>query len=152
MADSPHTCVDERHPDPRAVVLLDGDPAIRDSLTTLMALEDRTVVAYRTAAEFLGHLDDPIGCVICAAELPDRSGLDVYGVVHERWPDAAFALLVSRQDAALLAEARRRGVRDVFVKPLVDRSLLDFVGRISPTPSPTGIECPGHGEPGGGRT
>jgi FixJ family two-component response regulator len=152
MAELPHTCVQRRPVDPRAVVLLDGDPAIRDSLTTLMALEDRTVVAYQTAADFLGHLDDPIGCVICAAELPDRSGLEVFGAVHARWPEAAFALLVSRQDAPLLAEARRRGVHDVFVKPLVDRGLLDFVARTPPASAPARIECPGHGEPGEGRT
>jgi FixJ family two-component response regulator len=151
MVQYPQTCGELRPSDPHAVVVLDGDPAIRDSLTTLMALEGYTVAAYQTAADFLRHLDNPIGCVICAADLPDRSGLDVYGALQARWPGVAFALLVSRQHAPLLAEARRRGVHDVFVKPLVDRGVLDFVSSNRPTHAPARIQCPRAGEHEGER-
>jgi two-component system response regulator FixJ len=118
------------HSEQRRIIVLDGDPAVRDSLATLMALEDHTVIAYSTAAAFLRDLDDePIECVVCEADLPDRQGLELYRLLHERHPETRFALLSSRKDPQLLARARSLGIRDVFFKPLVHRSLLDFLTR-----------------------
>ena len=116
--------------DRRRVIVLDGDPAVRDSLATLMALDDHAVVTYATAAAFLRDLDaDPIACVVCEADLPDRSGLEVFRLLRDRHPEARFALLMSRKDPQLLTRARELGIRDVFGKPLVHRRLLDFVTR-----------------------
>lgn len=115
-------------PEQSRVVVIDGDPAVRDSLATLLALEDRIVSTYATAAAFLQDLDDaPIGCVIAAADLPDRSGLELYTLLHTRHPETHFALLLPRNDAQLLARAQGLGIRHVFPKPLVHRSLLAFV-------------------------
>ena len=112
------------------IIVLDGDPAVRDSLATLMALDEHAVVTYATAAAFLRDLDDaPIECVVCEADLPDRSGLELYRLLRERHPETRFALLMSRKDPQLLARAHDLGIRDVFSKPLVHRSLLEFVTR-----------------------
>lgn len=112
------------------VFVIDGDPAVRDSLATLMALDQHEVLSYATAAAFLRELDEqPIDCVVCEADLPDRPGLELYRLLRERHPEARFALLVSRKDPALLARAGELGIRHVFIKPLVHRRLLDFVTR-----------------------
>lgn len=116
--------------DHHRIVVIDGDPAVRDSLATLMALEDHTVTTYATAAAFLRDLDDrSIRCVICEADLPDRSGLEVFLLLRERHPETRFALLMSHKDPQLLARARQLGILDIFPKPLVHRSLVDFVTR-----------------------
>jgi len=112
------------------IVVLDGDPAVRDSLATLMRLDEHTVDTYATAAAFLRELHArPICCVICEVDLPDQSGLQVFAALRAQHPDTRFALLVSRKDPQLLARAHELGIRDVYFKPLVHRSLLEFVTR-----------------------
>jgi two-component system response regulator FixJ len=112
------------------IAVLDGDPAVRDSLATLMRLDDHAVATYPTAAAFLRALDAQAACcVICEAELPDQSGLQVFLTLRERNPSSRFALLVSRKDSQLLARAHDVGIRDVYFKPLVHRRLLEFVRR-----------------------
>jgi FixJ family two-component response regulator len=112
------------------IVVIDGDPAVRDSLATMLALEDHTVTTYATAAAFIRDLDDrPIDCLICEADLPDRTGLEVFLLLRQRHPETRFALLMSRKDPQLVARAQELGILDVFSKPLVHRSLLDFVTR-----------------------
>jgi len=112
----------------RRIIVIDGDPAVRDSLATLMALDEHTVTSYATAAAFLRQIDEePIACVVCEADLPDRSGFEVFQLLHGRHPETRFALLISRKDPQLIARAHALGITDVFCKPLVHRSLLDFV-------------------------
>lgn len=111
------------------VCVIDGDAAVRDSLATLMSLSGHEVLAFGTAAEFLAATrGETIGCVICAAQLPDTSGLDLFEVLRVAHPAARFALLLSRTDPSAAAEARRLGVGAVFQKPLVHRRLISFVG------------------------
>jgi FixJ family two-component response regulator len=121
--------------DQQRVIVLDGDPAVRDSLATLLALDEYSVSTYATAAALLRDLDDEdIECVICEADLPDRPGLELYRILRDRHPEARFALLLSRKDPQLLARARELGIQHVFFKPIVHRSLLDFVMRGTSTP------------------
>lgn len=114
------------------VCVVDGDPAVRDSLATLMTLNGHDVLAFATGREFLdGTRDRTVGCVVCEAELPDTSGLDLFQATRHHHPEARFALLMSRTDEARTAVARSSGVDAVFHKPLVHRSLTSFVQRAS---------------------
>jgi FixJ family two-component response regulator len=110
------------------ITVIDGDPAVRDSLATLMGLEELAVSTYPTAAAFLRDAASAsVDCVICEAELPDRSGLELFQAIRERQPGVTFALLVSRKDPQLLERARLLGIKHLFFKPLMHRSLIDFV-------------------------
>ncbi len=123
------------------VIVIDGDPAVRDSLATLMELNGHAVVTYATGSEFLRDADgnddtvEPaehsknIDCVICEAELPDISGVDLYRAFHAHHPETRFALLTSRKDSGTITRARDLGILDVFSKPLVHRKLVRFVGK-----------------------
>ena len=108
--------------------VIDGDAAVRDSLQTLMALNGLEVFTYATGNDFLADLDGAgVDCVICEAELPDTSGIDLFQAFKPRHPGARFALLVSRNDPSVRAAAERSGVDAVFHKPLVHRKLNSFV-------------------------
>lgn len=111
--------------------VVDGDAAVRDSLATLMALNGHEVSTYATGCDFLaaqnGKNDREVDCVVCEAELPDTSGVDLYQAFKPQHPSTRFALLVSRNDPAITAAARRSGVDAVFHKPLVHRKLNRFV-------------------------
>lgn len=116
---------------PLRVCVIDGDAAVRDSLATLMSLNGHEVCAFETGADFIAALDDGsqncVDCVICEAELPDVSGLELFSAFRRRCPDIRFALLMSRKDPHAISAARRSGVNAVFQKPLVHRTLRAFV-------------------------
>ena len=110
------------------VCVVDGDPAVRDSVETLMSLNGYAVAVYSTGSAFLSDFDpDTVGCVVCEAELPDTTGFAVYDVLRQRHCTAPFALLVSRGDRATYDRARRVGIDHVFTKPIVNRRLTAFV-------------------------
>jgi FixJ family two-component response regulator len=110
------------------VCVIDGDPAVRDSIETLVALLGARVRAYASAKAFWDDpQDDAILCVVCEAELPDESGLTVYERLRQRGVYVPFALLVSRVDAQLYRQANRAGIERVYRKPVVDQALLTFI-------------------------
>lgn len=112
----------------RCVAIIDGDPAVRDSLATLMELNGHEVATFPTGRAFLRAANgQAIDCIICEAELPDTSGVDLYRTVATAMPDARFALLVSRQEERTVSAAKRAGIRNIFCKPLVHRKLVRFV-------------------------
>jgi two-component system response regulator FixJ len=112
----------------RCVAVVDGDPAVRDSLATLMELNGHEVATYSTARAFLRAMDGKhIDCIICEADLPDSTGVELYRSVAETLPHIRFALLVSRQEAPTVSKAKRAGIHNIFSKPLVHRKLLRFV-------------------------
>jgi len=119
------------------ITVIDGDPAVRDSLATLMELDDVLVSPDPTAAAFLRDAESRlVDCVICEAELPDRSGLEVFAAIRERKPCVRFALLVSRKDPQLLEKAGQLGIEHIFFKPLMHRSLIGFVNRAAARAAP----------------
>lgn len=104
--------------------MVEGDPAVRDSLMTLLGLGDYEVAGFATGQAFLDasggqHVD----CVICAADLPDISGHEVCRAFKSAHPETRFALLVSGRDGALPGP----GPDAVFRKPLVSHRLRQFV-------------------------
>jgi two-component system response regulator FixJ len=119
------------------VFLVDADPAVRDSLTTLMDLNGIRVESFATGAAFFRSLKikassaegaaSPPRCVICEAELPDTTGIELYETLQAEEFPGAFALLVSQRDATMLRSAERVGITRIFSKPLVHRHLLSFV-------------------------
>lgn len=113
------------------VCVIDGDSAVRDSLATLLTLMGHEVRTYADGKEFLEALcaapDSCADCVICEADLPDTSGVDLLQRFRRHRPTARFALLMSRKDAALEAAARASGADAVFQKPLVHGTLKRFV-------------------------
>jgi len=111
------------------VYLVDGDPAVRDSVTTLMYLNGFEVKAYATGAAFLEELpdQDEVECVVCEAELPDTTGITIYEALIDRNPEIRFALLLSGHNPLRAKAARDAGISQVFSKPLVNRHLLTFV-------------------------
>lgn len=116
------------------VCIIDGDAAVRDSLYTLMSLNGVDVTGFASGAEFLDHCETgPIDCVVCEAELPDITGLELFVWFKPLYPHSRFALLMSRSNRPVVELARSAGVDAVFCKPLVNRRLRDFV-RNTPLP------------------
>lgn len=115
--------------DPKTFVcVIDGDPAVRDSLATLMALNGHEVLTFATGREFLDSQHGSlVSCVVCEAELPDITGVALFQAFKPAHPETRFALLMSRTDPSAATAAQRCGIDAVFHKPLVNRRLTRFV-------------------------
>ena len=112
------------------VCVIDGDPAVRDSLKTLMTLNGHDVATYATGKAFLNEFDPPrTKCVVCEAELPDATGFDIFEALRKQNFDVPFALLVSHDSRGTSDKAQRVSIAHVFAKPLVTRQLAAFVLR-----------------------
>ncbi|MEM6710283.1 MAG: response regulator [Pseudomonadota bacterium] len=113
-----------------AVRVVESDAAVRDSICGLLELWDIEAYSFSRGEAFLEdfrHL--PGGIVLCAAELPDMHGLDVYEAVIDEAPGTEFALLISRRVRDTAIEAQLAGVTNILHKPVIDtEQLLEFVG------------------------
>ena len=113
-----------------AVCVVDGDPAVRDSLQYLINSNGHPALGFATRAAFIRMLDNRGNpkCVICEAQLPDGSGVEVYKELQERGFNLPFALLVSRRSLLAARRASRIGIEYVWPKPLMDRApLISFL-------------------------
>ena len=110
------------------VCIIDGDPAVRDSLETFMNLNGHDVATYATGRAFLSELDrHNMKCVICEAELPDTTGFAVFEALATQQFNPPFALLVSHDGRRIFEQAERIGIAPVLSKPLVNHQLAAFV-------------------------
>ena len=118
----------------KAIVrVIDGDPAVRDSLATLMYLNGHDVATYATGMAFLDDLDPrKTKCVVCEAELPDTTGFAIFEALRERNSETPFALLVSHDNRDTFDRAQRIGITYVFSKPLVTPQLTAFAAAVTP--------------------
>jgi len=111
------------------VCVLDADPAVRDSLETLIALNGMAVQGYASGREFLKACETlkPL-CILCEAELPDMSGIELKVLLGLRNIHVPFALLVSGNRVRVFRLAADAGIKDIYRKPLVNTpELIKFV-------------------------
>ena len=120
------------------VHVVDGDPAVRDSLTTLLDLNGFRVVSYATGAAFLkqigtapppsnGSAIEARNWVVCEADLPDGSGIELYSKIREKDSATPFILLVSRRNPSIVETAKNAGIEQIYQKPLVHRNLIAYI-------------------------
>ena len=124
-----------------AVYVVDGDPAVRDSLRTLLDLNGYRVKTFSTGGALLRELGKgtTIQCIVCEADLPDANGIEIFQILSDPGVDstpAPFALLVSRRNPSIVRKAHEAGIDQVFLKPLVHRHLVDFISSRIPPDSP----------------
>ena len=114
------------------VHVVDGDPAVRDSLTTLLDLNGFRVETYATGAAFLKGLiatrsNAHCGWVVCEADLPDGSGIELFSKIRACKASNPFILLISRRNPEMIETAKSAGIEQVYQKPLVHRNLLTYI-------------------------
>jgi len=113
--------------------VVDGDDAVRDSLSTLLPLAGLEVQAFATGADFLAAFSRDQArpscpaAVLCEARLPDQNGLDVLDELERCGLRCPFALLVSNQNQAKQRLKRRV---PIITKPVVHRRVLAFTRQL----------------------
>ena len=69
----------------KAIMVIDDEPGVRRSLTTIFNKRGYGVSAYRSGDEALKHLDESVRVVILDIKLPKIAGDVVYKKIKERY-------------------------------------------------------------------
>jgi two-component system, LuxR family, response regulator FixJ len=105
------------------VLIVDDDPAVRNSLMFSLAVEGFAVRAYGSGRELL---DDPglpqHGCLVIDQRLPGMSGLELLTLLRERHVSLPAILITTNPSAILRQRAADAGV-PVVEKPLLGDAL-----------------------------
>jgi two-component system, LuxR family, response regulator FixJ len=105
------------------VLVVDDDPAVRNSLQFSLQIEGFAVRAYASGRELLDDPDLPKnGCLIVDQKMPDMTGLDVVAVLRQRQIAIPAILITTNPNALLRRRAADAGI-PVIEKPLLGDAL-----------------------------
>lgn len=112
----------------QTVIVIDDDPAIRESLGSLARSVGLQVSLHGSADEFL-KAGRPAGptCLVLDVRLPGRSGLDFQRELAAADIRLPIVFITGYGDIPMTVQAMKAGAVDFLTKPVRDQSLLDAV-------------------------
>jgi FixJ family two-component response regulator len=112
----------------RSVFIVDDDPAIRQSLESLLRSVGLEVKALASVPEFLScpRPDGPT-CLVLDVRLPGRSGLDLQRELSAANVQLPVIFITGHGDIPMSVQAMKGGAIEFLTKPFRDQDLLDAV-------------------------
>jgi two-component system, LuxR family, response regulator FixJ len=102
------------------VLIIDDDPAVRNSLKFALEVEGFAVRAYPGSTELLSEAEIPDnGCLVVDYKLPEMNGLDLLSELRRRKVDLPAILITTHPNSAVRHRAAQAGV------PLIEKPLLN---------------------------
>ncbi|WP_377840260.1 response regulator transcription factor [Bosea sp. UC22_33] len=115
-------------PSPPLVVIVDDDPAVRESLDSLIRSVGLATRLFGAPAELLqGALPDVLGCIILDVRLPGISGLDFQDQLARQGISLPIVFMTGHGDIPMTVRAMKAGAVDFLSKPFRDQEMLDAV-------------------------
>ena len=112
------------------VFVVDDDPAVRHSLTRLMASVQLPVAAYGTAEEFLDDYSaDQPGCALVDVRMPGMSGLELQQRLAAEPVALPVIIITGHGDVSMAVRALQHGAFDFVEKPIRGQALLDTISK-----------------------
>lgn len=107
--------------------LIDDDLSVLEALSAFLRSAGRTVVCFKSAAEYLEHgKPQEASCLIIDMQLPNNSGLDLQRkIAQEMSPSIIF--LTDQPDIATTVFAMKAGAIHVLAKPVNESVLVEAV-------------------------
>ncbi|MBC8317342.1 MAG: response regulator [Desulfobulbaceae bacterium] len=113
------------------IVILDDDPAIRESLHTYFSEQGLSVVSIEKAGDLIPVLESKnVALVLLDIGLPDADGTNVLPQITEKFPDVAIVMLSGIADIHVAVDCMRKGADDYLTKPVQFTEILVVVRRI----------------------
>ena len=110
------------------VVVIDDDPATRESLGRLLRSVDLKAQLWTSVDEFLasGRPNGP-ACLVLDVRLPGRSGLDYQRELTAAETRIPVIFITGHADIRMSVQAMKSGAIEFLTKPFRDQDLLDAV-------------------------
>ena len=110
------------------VLIVDDDPAVRDSLALLLRSVGLKSEAYSSAAEFLQAYDaSRRGCLVLDVRMPGMSGLELQEKLEGLHSTLPIIFLTAHGDVPMAVKAVKAGAVDFIQKPFRDQELIDKI-------------------------
>lgn len=110
------------------VFIVDDDPAVRDSLTLMIAQENIAVRAFDSAESFLAtNQTQRLGCAIIDIRMPGMDGLQLQEVMVNTNILLPVIFLTGHGDIPMSVRAIKAGAMDFLTKPVTREKLLSSV-------------------------
>jgi FixJ family two-component response regulator len=110
------------------VVVVDDDPALRDSVGNLLRSLDFNTQLFASIADFLKSVP-PEGptCLVLDVRLPGQSGLDLQRELAAANRALPIIFITGHGDIPMTVEAMKGGAIEFLTKPFRDQDLLDAI-------------------------
>ncbi len=100
------------------ILLIDDDPDLRETLSSLLELEQYAVTACGTAEEGRAALNkERFNIILVDIFLPDTNGIEFVKEIHEQGINSPVVIITGSSEIELARKAIRLGVFDYLVKP-----------------------------------
>lgn len=110
------------------VLVLDDEPAVRDSLRDLLESEHYQVRTFGSPSEFLrSPVPKQKACLILDLKMPEMHGQDVLQAVMRQKPKLPTIVLTAHAEVPAIVSAMKTGAVNLLEKPCSDVQLLDAV-------------------------
>lgn len=114
--------------DSQTVFIVDDDPALRDSVATLLGTLGLATRTFESAEEFLEALDPTDrGCVLLDVRMSGMSGLELQRHLARTGISIPVILITAHGDVPMAVQAMREGAFDFIEKPFKEEDLLEQV-------------------------
>lgn len=113
-----------------AIILIDDDPAVLDSLGSRLALAGHAIETYDDAERFLADADlADADCVMLDIRMPKSDGMRILEQLQRRDPNLPVIMMTGHGDVELAVSAIRKGAVDFLEKPFRDSRLMDAIDK-----------------------
>jgi len=113
------------------VIIVDDDPAVRNSLKFSLELEGYTVHAYASGSAVLKDAASLAAmCLVVDQNMPEITGLDLVQLLSDERVAIPTILITTHPSQAVIERARKAGI-PIVEKPLLGNVLLDAIKNAS---------------------
>ena len=116
-------------PEAKLILVVDDDDAVRDSLRTLLELQDFSVSTFETCHDLLSSNFANAACLVLDIHLPGMSGLELMEALKRDRRSLPTILVTARSDNAIRDRARALGAVASLEKPIDFKGLMNAIDR-----------------------
>ena len=110
------------------VFVVDDDPSVRETLADLIASVGLSVLAFKSAQEFLeSRRPDAPACLVLDVRLPGLSGLDLQRELLRIEAPIPIIFITGHGDIPMTVRAMKEGAVEFLAKPFRDQDLIDAI-------------------------
>jgi two-component system, LuxR family, response regulator FixJ len=114
--------------DTRRIAVVDDDPAVRDALATVFALEGFKVDTYSNGMAFLAARgQSKPAAVLMDVQMPGKSGIDILRELRSPNHEPPIFIITGHGTISLAVEAIKAGAFDMIEKPFDSTTVVNRV-------------------------